>query len=111
MTRNRSIAALLLLSTSPGAQALAQPADPADRQVQSTVVEGVAQSPIASTNPPVRVRGGDISINFPSADVRVVAKAVLGDIMHVPFTVAPGISNQVNVVTPRPISRARSGIH
>ena len=110
MIRNRSIAALLLLSAWPVPASQAQPpapsADPADRQVQSTVVEGVAQGPIASTNPPVRVRGGDISINFPSADVRVVAKAVLGDIMHVPFTVAPGISNQVTVVTPRPISRA-----
>ena len=110
MTRNRSIAALLLLSAWPvpvtHAQQPVPSADPADRQVQSTVVEGVAQGPIASTNPPVRVRGGDISINFPSADVRVIAKAVLGDIMHVPFTVAPGISNQVTVVTPRPISRA-----
>lgn len=48
---------------------------------------------------------GDIRLNFPSADVRVVAKAVLGDLLHIPFTITPGIANQISLVTPGGISR------
>ena len=110
MTSKRLLAALLVFTASllPLAHAEQGAPHPAavDQEVHSTVIEGVAQSPIASTNPAVRVRGGDISLNFPSADVRVVAKAVLGEIMHVPYNVAPGVTNQVTVITPRPITRA-----
>lgn len=48
---------------------------------------------------------GDIRLNFPSADVRVVAKAVLGDLLHIPYTIAPGIGNQISLVTPGGVSR------
>jgi general secretion pathway protein D len=105
---------LPLLSSSTGAQQ-ADPKSPSapppasapeDTTVKSTVVEGQAPAPAAPVAPPTRVRNGDISLNFPSADVRVVAKAVLADILHVPYAVAPGLSTSVSVVTPHPIARA-----
>ena len=51
------------------------------------------------------VRGGDIALNFPEADVRVVAEAVLGDLLGMNYTIEDGVSGPVTVVTARPISR------
>lgn len=76
-----------------------------DRTVSSTIVEGQRPPPIVAPQP-VQIRGGDISLNFPSADVRVVAQAVLGDVLKVPFSVAPGLTTAVTVVTPKPIARS-----
>ncbi|MEK6638399.1 MAG: type II secretion system secretin GspD [Pseudomonadota bacterium] len=76
-----------------------------DRTVSATIVEGQRPPPIA-TPQPVQIRSGDISLNFPSADVRVVAKAVLGDVLKVPYSVASGLTTAVTVVTPKPIARS-----
>jgi general secretion pathway protein D len=76
-----------------------------DRTVSATIVEGQRPAPIVLPQP-VQIRGGDISLNFPSADVRVVAKAVLGDILKLPYSVAPGVATMVTVVTPKPIARS-----
>jgi general secretion pathway protein D len=76
-----------------------------DRTVTATIVEGQRPPPIV-TPQPVQIRGGDISLNFPSADVRVVAKAVLGDVLKVPYSVAAGLTTAVTVVTPKPIARS-----
>jgi len=76
----------------------------ADPQVRSTVVAG---QPRARVAPPVVVvpRTGDISLNFPGSDVRVVAQAVLGDQLRLPFVVAPGVSSPVTLVTSAPVPR------
>lgn len=76
-----------------------------DRTVSATIVEGQRPAPIVLPQP-VQIRGGDISLNFASADVRVVAKAVLGDILKLPYSVAPGVATMVTVVTPKPIARS-----
>ncbi len=76
-----------------------------DRKVSATILEGQPPAPMISPQP-VQIRGGDISLNFPSADVRAVAQAVLGDILKVPFSVAPGLNTAVTVVTPKPIARS-----
>jgi general secretion pathway protein D len=76
-----------------------------DRTVSATIVEGQRPPPVV-TPQPVQIRGGDISLNFPSADVRIVAKAVLGDVLKVPYSVAPGLTTAVTVVTPKPIARS-----
>ena len=76
-----------------------------DRTVSATIVEGQPPAPIVAPQQ-VQIRGGDISLNFPSADVRVVAKAVLGDVLKVPYSVAPGLTTAVTVVTPKPIARS-----
>lgn len=53
----------------------------------------------------VNLKNGDVSLNFPAADVQVVAKAVFGDILKVPYAVTPGLTTLVTVVTPHGIAR------
>ena len=105
------VGAVLLAAGAPSlSPALAQtvPDDPAldERTVDTTILEGEQRPPVASTPPPVTIRGGDIALNFPEADVRVVAEAVLGDLLGMNFTIDPGVSGPVTVVTARPIARA-----
>jgi general secretion pathway protein D len=47
-----------------------------------------------------------VTINFPNADVASVAKAVLGDILGLQYSVSPDLHTPVTVVTQRPIARA-----
>ncbi len=81
--------------------------DPADPSLRSTIVGGEAEVPI----PPVRgstgtVKGGNIRLNFPSADILVVAKAVLGDMLGLDYSIAPGTTGRVSLVTPGPVARS-----
>lgn len=102
-------AVILLAATSSGSGAAQTvPDDPARaaQTVDTTVVEGEQRAPVDPAPPPVRVRGGDIALDFPEADVRVVAEAVLGDLLGMNYTIAPDVSGPVTVVTARPISRA-----
>ena len=90
--------------TSAPAPAPAPP--PADnREVRATIVTGPAR---AAAGPAVQVapQTGTITLNFPATDARVVAQAVLGDILSLPFTVAPGFTAPVTLVTPGPVPRA-----
>jgi general secretion pathway protein D len=102
------LSALLLLGPLAAASAQTVPDDPAlqERQVETTIVEGEQRPPMVAEPSPVLIRGGDIALNFPQADVRVVAQAVLGDLMGIEYTVEPGVSGPVSVVTARPIDRA-----
>ncbi len=99
---------LLMSGVSGSALLLAKPAmqQSDDRTVSSTILEGQPRAPMTQPTQPVQVKGGDISLNFPSADIRVVAKAVLGDVLKVPYSVAAGLNTAVTVVTPRPIARS-----
>ncbi|MGI4879045.1 MAG: type II secretion system secretin GspD [Janthinobacterium lividum] len=88
-----------------GGTPLILPAPPRpDAQVRSTIVAGTPRA--AATQPVVTSAAGDVSLNFPAADVRVVAQAVLGDILHAPYQVAAGTSATVTLVTSRGVSRA-----
>jgi len=69
-----------------------------------TIIGGETQPPSIS-HVATQARPGNIRLDFPSTDVRVVAKAVLSDLLHVEYTVAPGVSGQVSLVTPAPIAR------
>lgn len=105
MTLALCASALLLCTTSAFAQTV--PDDPARSQetVDTTIVEGQQRAPVVAQPAPVFVRGGDIALNFPEADVRVVAEAVLGDLLDIEYTIAAGVSGPVTAVTARPISR------
>ncbi|MCF4164782.1 type II secretion system secretin GspD [Zavarzinia compransoris] len=48
---------------------------------------------------------GDVNLNFTNADVRDVAKAVLGDILGLTYAVAPEAEGQLTIQTGRPIRR------
>jgi general secretion pathway protein D len=90
----------LAASVEPESEPLPQP------EVRATIVGGEPRAAIATQSAAVSPRSGDISLNFPAADVRAVAKAVLGDILRVPFTVSPSVTAPVTVVTSRPIARS-----
>ncbi len=101
-------AALILLAGGAPAAAQTVPDDPARaaQTVEATIVEGEQRPAVVAAPPPVTIRGGDIALNFPEADVRVVAEAVLGDLLGMNYTIDPGVSGPVTVVTARPIARA-----
>ncbi|MFA5989878.1 MAG: type II secretion system secretin GspD [Sphingomonas sp.] len=87
-----------------GGQAQVEPPEANLPQTSATIVPGTPpQTPQALPRSPILP--GDISLNFPSADINIVAKAVLGDILHVPYTVSPEARGPVTVVTARPIAR------
>jgi general secretion pathway protein D len=77
-----------------------------EQTVDATILEGEQRPPVVAAPPPVTIRGGDIALNFPEADVKVVAEAVLGDLLGMNYTIEPGVSGPVTVVTARPIARA-----
>jgi len=82
------------------------PAASVDESVRATLVPGISQASPQVGQPLTRLRSGDVSLNFPGADVQVVAKAVLGDLLGLQFTVPPELHTPVTVVTQRPIARA-----
>jgi len=84
------------------------PDRPDERGVSSTILRGGAQFPAAapSGTPDAPPKSGDVSLNFPGVDVRQVAKAVLGDILGVQYSIDPGLTTPVTVVTQRPIARS-----
>jgi general secretion pathway protein D len=100
-------AALALGGAGTGA-AQTVPDDPGleEQTVDSTIVEGEERPPVEAIPAPVLIRGGDIAFYFPSADVRVVADAVLRDVLGIDYTIGAGVSGPVTAVTARPISRA-----
>lgn len=115
MTLHRHLRRLARILCAPAMLALAAPAfaqtvpdDPAldEQTVDATIIEGEQRAPVVAEPSPVLVRGGDIALNFPQADVRVVADAVLGDLLGINYTIEAGVSGPVTVVTARPISRA-----
>ena len=76
-----------------------------EAQVHATEVPGNGQVPPAPRPIATAPGHGDITFNFPGADVRIIAQAVLGDALHLHFAVAPGIVTPVTLVTPYPIAR------
>ena len=49
---------------------------------------------------------GEVALNFADADVREVARSVLGDILAVNFTIDPAVTGRVTIQTSQPIERA-----
>ena len=74
-------------------------------ETSATLLPGQPAVTKAAPAPRPRIVDGDTTLNFPAASIRAVAAAVLGDILHLPYSVAPGLDTAVTVVTPRPIAR------
>lgn len=91
------------LPPAPGAAPPPVGQEPGD--VGVTIIGGEAPVPVIPQAGSTASMPGDIRLNFPGTDVRVVAKAVLGDLLRVPYTVAPEASGPVNLVTPGAIAR------
>ncbi len=78
----------------------------ASQDVSATILGSEGVVPTVPKGSVDQTKRGDIRLNFPSADVPVVAKAVLGDLLRVPFTVAPNVTGKLTLVTPVPIARS-----
>ncbi len=77
----------------------------ASTELRSTIVGGEAPVPSAPRPAAARPRGGDIAFNFPMADVAIVAKSVLGDVLRTNYVIAPGVTAQISFVTPGRVAR------
>jgi general secretion pathway protein D len=80
----------------PGAEPESPPArsrDPGDLGVRTASLE------------PVAIRGDGVEINFEGADVPTVAKALLGDVLHLNFVVDPKVQGTVTLGSVGPIPR------
>lgn len=73
--------------------------------VRATIVGGEAPVPPLPRVAQAAPRPGDIAFNFPSADVNVVAKSVLGDVLRKGYAIAPGVTTQMTFVTPGKVAR------
>ena len=100
----------------PATPAIAQAPDPtADtppvepqptEHVRAIILPGSEPMPAVARPESAPPRPGDISLNFPGADVTVVAKAVLGELLHVNYAIAGGVSGPVTLVTGRPVAKS-----
>lgn len=72
---------------------------------RSQIIRGsgvfMAEPPPQTPAPPP----GDVTLNFTNAEVRDVAKAVLGDILGLTYAVDPAADGQITIETARPIGR------
>ena len=94
-------------------QAPPRPAPPApvpaarSTEVGAVILPGRPQAPagedVAATGRPGR---GEVSLDFPGVDVQAVAKAVLGGVLHLPYSVAPGLHAPVTLAPGRRIPRS-----
>lgn len=50
---------------------------------------------------------GDVILNFEEADIREVARTILGDILKENYTIDPAVTGSVTLMTSRPMSRDR----
>jgi len=74
--------------------------------VSTTLLPGRTPPPGTGAAGAQTPRPGDVTLNFPNAAVPDVARAVLGDLLQLRFSVDPAVQGTVSVVTPYPIARA-----
>ena len=78
-----------------------------DNTVGVSLAPGHAESPAPSIpRAPVNIRSGDISLDFPGVDVQAVAKVVLGDVLHVPYSVAPEVHTSITLQPGRRVAKS-----
>ena len=88
-----------------GAGVRGQTVDSGDPQVRSTILRGTLTAPPPPLAPTAFSKG-DVTLNYPAVDVQVVAKAVLGDVLGLKYTIDPAVHGVVTVQTAQPIRRA-----
>ena len=79
------------------------------REVKAVIVPGAPAVPPPAPPPPPRVvrpaaRGG-VELDFRGADVQDVARAVLGNTLRLPYTIAPGLHAPVTLRPGGPVPR------
>lgn len=67
---------------------------------------GTETYPAQPAAPAVVPRPGSVTLNLPGVEVHDFAKAVLGDVLNLPYSVDSSAKGQVTLVTSHPIARA-----
>lgn len=91
----------------PPAWSAPAPAPRPEPEVRTAIVGGTQPVPTAApptAAQPVAPQHGDVTLSFPAADVRAVARSV-EVLTGRPITVDPAVEGQVSLVTPGPVAR------
>jgi general secretion pathway protein D len=126
MTAQIRLAALAVLAMASLAPASAQPVPPASAPPAAITSAPTAVSPAAPEDAPasgIIVRGtqrpigpspstgryvarpGDVTLNFPATDIHEAAKAILGDILGLNYSVDGAVQGEVTVETAQPVAK------
>lgn len=103
---DRILLAGLLCAAPAAAQTVATPSRDVSTRSVILPATGIAVAPRSTVGPAAAVRPGDVTLDYPGVDIQAVAKAVLGDLLGLQYSVAPDLHTPVSLLTPRPIARA-----
>ncbi|WP_342708212.1 type II secretion system secretin GspD [Bradyrhizobium sp. B124] len=74
--------------------------------VRAAMYEGSEVTGVADARPQPASNGNGFDLNFESTPVATVAKVVLGDILHVGYTIDPRVQGTVSLVSVRPVPKS-----
>ncbi|WP_168193469.1 type II secretion system secretin GspD [Bradyrhizobium sp. NAS96.2] len=74
--------------------------------VRAAMYDGSEVTGIADARPQPASNGNGFDLNFESTPVATVAKVVLGDILHVGYTIDPRVQGTVSLVSVRPVPKS-----
>lgn len=74
--------------------------------VRAAMYDGSEVTALADARPQPASNGNGFDLNFESTPVATVAKVVLGDILHVGYTIDPRVQGTVSLVSVRPVPKS-----
>ncbi|MCC8963681.1 type II secretion system secretin GspD [Bradyrhizobium sp. Pear76] len=74
--------------------------------VRAAMYEGSEVTAVVDARPQPASNGNGFDLNFESTPVATVAKVVLGDILHVGYTIDPRVQGTVSLVSVRPVPKS-----
>lgn len=77
-----------------------------DPRVSATILAGTPPSYSTPSEPVRRQARGEVLLNFPGVDVQLVAKAVLGGTLDLPYSIAPDLHAPITLAPGHRIARA-----
>ncbi len=81
-------------------------ADQGSGGVRAAMYEGTEVTGVSDDRPQMAASGGGFDLNFENTPVATVAKVVLGDILHVGYTIDPRVQGTVSLVSVRPVPKS-----
>ena len=74
--------------------------------VRPAMYEGTEVTAVSDDRPVTASNGNGFDLNFENTPVATVAKVVLGDILHVGYTIDPRVQGTVSLVSVRPVPKS-----
>jgi general secretion pathway protein D len=74
--------------------------------VRPALYEGSEVTAVSDERPQLMANGKGFDLNFENTPVATVAKVVLGDILHVGYTIDPRVQGTVSLVSVRPVAKS-----